>query len=114
MDLNKFIADVPDFPKPGILFKDITPLMANGEAYQFATNEFVAYAKLQGATLIVGPEARGFILVVRLLRKWALALCQCVNPVNYRGQRSIKNTTWNMVRMFYRCTTMPFQMVRRC
>lgn len=61
MDLNKFIADVADFPKPGILFKDITPLMANGEAYQFATNEFVAYAKRQGATLIVGPEARGFI-----------------------------------------------------
>jgi adenine phosphoribosyltransferase len=61
MDLNKFIADVPNFPKPGILFKDITPLMANGDAFRFATNEFVAYARTQGATLIVGPEARGFI-----------------------------------------------------
>ena len=61
MDLNKFIADVPDFPKPGILFKDITPLMASGEAFHYATEQFVAFAKEQGADIIVGPEARGFI-----------------------------------------------------
>jgi adenine phosphoribosyltransferase len=61
MDLNKFIADVPDFPKPGILFKDITPLMASGEAFKYATEQFVAFAKAQGADIIVGPEARGFI-----------------------------------------------------
>jgi adenine phosphoribosyltransferase len=61
MDLNQFIADVPDFPKPGILFKDITPLMSNGPAFQYATEKFVTFAKTQGATMIVGPEARGFI-----------------------------------------------------
>ena len=61
MDLNKFIADVPDFPKPGIMFKDITPLMASGEAFKYATDQFVAFAKAQGADIIVGPEARGFI-----------------------------------------------------
>lgn len=61
MDLKKFIADVPDFPKEGILFRDITPLMLNGEAYRFAAEQFVQFAKEKNASLIVGPEARGFI-----------------------------------------------------
>ncbi len=61
MDLKKYIAEVPDFPKEGILFRDITPLMLNGDAYKFAADEFTKYAKEKGATVIVGPEARGFI-----------------------------------------------------
>jgi adenine phosphoribosyltransferase len=61
MDLKKYIADVPDFPKKGILFRDITPLMQNGKAYAYATEQFVNFAQKKGATLIVGPEARGFI-----------------------------------------------------
>ncbi|MEH7011422.1 adenine phosphoribosyltransferase [Neobacillus niacini] len=62
MDLKQFIAIVPDYPKPGITFKDITPLMNNGEAYKYATDQIVAYAKDKQIDLIVGPEARGFII----------------------------------------------------
>lgn len=61
MDLKKYIADIPDFPKPGILFRDITPLMADGKAFSYATNEMVKFAQLHHADVIVGPEARGFI-----------------------------------------------------
>ncbi len=61
MDLKNYIATINDFPKEGIVFRDITPLMQNGDAYRFATNEFVAFAKEVGADVIVGPEARGFI-----------------------------------------------------
>lgn len=61
MDLKKYIATVKDFPKEGILFRDITPLMGNGEAYKYAINQIVEYAKKVGAEVIVGPEARGFI-----------------------------------------------------
>lgn len=61
MDLKKYIADVPNFPKEGILFRDITPLMSNGEAYQYAAQKISNFAKEKQATLIVGPEARGFI-----------------------------------------------------
>jgi adenine phosphoribosyltransferase len=61
MNLKEFIADVPDFPKKGILFRDITPLMLNGEAFAYAAERFTAFAKEKQATLIVGPEARGFI-----------------------------------------------------
>ncbi|MDQ0975717.1 adenine phosphoribosyltransferase [Bacillus niacini] len=62
MDLKQFIAIVPDYPKPGITFKDITPLMNNGEAYKYATDQIVSYAKDKQIDLIVGPEARGFII----------------------------------------------------
>ena len=61
MNLKDYIANVPDFPKPGIQFKDISPLMANGEAYNYATSQMVEYAREKEAEVIVGPEARGFI-----------------------------------------------------
>lgn len=62
MDLKEYIADVPDFPEEGIIFRDISPLMADGEAYRYATNEIVQYAKNKEVDMIVGPEARGFIV----------------------------------------------------
>jgi len=62
MDLKQFITIVPDWPKPGIKFKDITPLMNDGEAYRYATDQIVSYAKEKEIDLIVGPEARGFII----------------------------------------------------
>ena len=61
MDLEKYIASVKDFPKEGIIFKDITPLMADGKAFQYATTRFTEFAKEIDADIIVGPEARGFI-----------------------------------------------------
>lgn len=61
MNLKNYIADVPNFPKEGILFRDITPLMQDGEAFYEATAKIEAYAKELGVDVIVGPESRGFI-----------------------------------------------------
>lgn len=61
MNLKDYIANVPNFPKEGIQFKDITPLMADGKAFRFATEEFTKFAQELNVDLIVGPEARGFI-----------------------------------------------------
>lgn len=61
MDLKKYVALVEDFPKKGIKFRDITPLMDDGAAYKYATDEIVKFCKEHGAELVVGPEARGFI-----------------------------------------------------
>lgn len=62
MDLKQYVQIVEDWPKPGIKFKDITPLMDNGEAYKYATDQIVEYAKEKEIDIIVGPEARGFII----------------------------------------------------
>lgn len=61
MDLKKYVANVEDFPKEGILFRDITPLMNDGNAYKEATEKIVEFAKENKIDLVVGPEARGFI-----------------------------------------------------
>ena len=61
MDLSTLIRDVEDYPKPGILFRDITPLLANGEAMRHVTQAFADYAVAMKAEAIAGIEARGFI-----------------------------------------------------
>lgn len=61
MDFKKYIAAVEDFPIDGILFRDITPLMANGDVYHTACKELKNFAKEVGAEVVVGPESRGFI-----------------------------------------------------
>ena len=62
MDLKKTIGDVKDFPKEGIDFKDITTLMQNGEAFKYTIDQFVNELKDQNIDIIVGPEARGFLM----------------------------------------------------
>ncbi|USK58927.1 adenine phosphoribosyltransferase [Peribacillus asahii] len=62
MDLKQFVTIVPDWPKKGIIFKDITTLMDNGQAYKYATDQIVEYARDKQIDLVVGPEARGFII----------------------------------------------------
>lgn len=61
MDYKKYIADVLDFPKKGILFRDITPLMEDGKIFRSATKEIIEFAKSLNVDVIVGPESRGFI-----------------------------------------------------
>ncbi|MER5553359.1 adenine phosphoribosyltransferase [Streptomyces sp. NPDC002793] len=56
------IRDVPDYPKPGVMFKDITPLLADPAAFAALTDFFAELCVRHGATKIVGLEARGFIL----------------------------------------------------
>lgn len=62
MDLKDYVASIPDYPKKGIVFRDISPLMADGQAYREATKQIVEYAKEKQIDMIVGPEARGFIV----------------------------------------------------
>lgn len=62
MSYKEHIAIVPDWPVEGVEFKDITPLMANGAAYKAAVDDIIAYAEEKEVDLIVGPEARGFII----------------------------------------------------
>ncbi|ASI54020.1 adenine phosphoribosyltransferase [Metamycoplasma hyosynoviae] len=59
MDLKKYIRTVKDFPKPGISFKDISLLLANGEALHYTIEKMADLAK--DADIIVGPDARGFL-----------------------------------------------------
>jgi adenine phosphoribosyltransferase len=60
--LRALIRDIPDFPRPGILFKDIAPLIADREALALAVGGLAEYARPLGADCVIAAEARGFLL----------------------------------------------------
>jgi adenine phosphoribosyltransferase len=61
LDLKRHIRDIPDFPKPGIVFKDITPLLADAAAFRAAVDALVAPYRGR-ADMVLGIESRGFIV----------------------------------------------------
>jgi len=61
-DLRTKIRDIPDFPKPGIVFKDIMPLLADAESLRTAVDDLAEWAEPLDVDYVVGAEARGFIL----------------------------------------------------
>ena len=66
MDLAKYIRDIPNFPKPGILFKDITPLLSAPEAFSHAVEQMATYYQPRGVTAVAAAEARGFLFAAPL------------------------------------------------
>ncbi|MGA0039084.1 MAG: adenine phosphoribosyltransferase [Pirellulales bacterium] len=82
VDLEAFIRPIPDFPKPGILFRDITPLLGNQPALSTAIERLVAPWRDAGVDAIAAVEARGFLFAVPM----ALALGVGVVPVRKPGK----------------------------
>ncbi len=80
-ELWPFIRDIPDFPQPGVVFRDITPLLADPDAFRLAT-ELLRAPWSEPITKVVGIEARGFILAAPL----ALALGAGFVPVRKAGK----------------------------
>jgi adenine phosphoribosyltransferase len=68
-DLAAHIRDIPDFPKPGILFKDITPLLLDAEALSESIGLLADWARPLNVDFVVAPEARGFILGAAVARE---------------------------------------------
>ncbi len=62
MDLASKIRDIPDFPKEGIMFKDITPLLQDAESLRYAVDQMAEFGVGKKVDVVVGAEARGFIL----------------------------------------------------
>jgi adenine phosphoribosyltransferase len=60
-DLRSYVRDIPDFPTPGIVFKDVTPLLADAHAFRMATEAMAAPFRESRVTHVVSIEARGFI-----------------------------------------------------
>jgi len=82
MDLRKYIRDVPDFPKKGIVFKDITPLLCDKDALHYALGALADRFKDRGITKVVGIESRGYIFAPAI----ALGLGAGFVPVRKPGK----------------------------
>jgi adenine phosphoribosyltransferase len=87
--IQSFIRDVPDFPKPGILFKDVTPLIGNGPAFRLVTDLLAERVEANHKPeLIVGIESRGFIFGAALAERLGLGFV----PVRKPGKLPYKTT----------------------
>lgn len=82
MRLEDYIRDIPDFPKPGILFRDITPLLANPAAFREAVRRMAEPYRAAGVHAVAAAEARGFIFAAPL----ALELNAGFVPVRKPGK----------------------------
>lgn len=82
LDLKHYIRDIPDFPKPGILFRDITPLLASPDAFRTAIRQMADHYRGRQIDAVVAAEARGFIFAAPL----ALELNTGFVPVRKPGK----------------------------
>jgi len=82
MDLRAYIRDIPDFPRKGILFKDITPLLAHPEAFQASLRLFAEHYSKRKIDAIAAAEARGFLFAAPL----AVALNKPLVPLRKPGK----------------------------
>lgn len=79
-DIKALIREVPDFPKPGILFRDITPVLGHPEAMNKVVEAMVGIARLSAPTHVVGIESRGFILGTPVAHRLSLPFVPCRKP----------------------------------
>jgi adenine phosphoribosyltransferase len=82
LDLKSFIRDIPDFPKPGILFRDITPLLASPDAFGQCVRQMAEHFRDRQVDAVVAAEARGFIFAAPL----ALELNASFVPIRKPGK----------------------------
>lgn len=80
MDLKSYIRDVPDFPRPGVLFRDITPLLQKPEAYQGVVNALAEEHRIANLDVIIGVESRGFVFAAPMAYKLGLPFVPIRKP----------------------------------
>ena len=80
MNLRDYIRDIPDYPKEGILFFDITPMLSDPDAFRHAVDSMAEKFKDCGATKIVAAEARGFIFGAPLAYKMGIGFIPIRKP----------------------------------
>jgi adenine phosphoribosyltransferase len=80
--LAGYIRSIPDFPSPGIVFRDITPLLASPQGLDAAVNELSAVARELRPDVVIGPEARGFLLGPAIAREVGAGFVLARKPGN--------------------------------
>ncbi|MFH1844238.1 MAG: adenine phosphoribosyltransferase [bacterium] len=74
MDLKSVIVDIPDFPQPGIIFRDLTPILENPDAFRVALDQLVTILADLEYTKLAGIESRGFLFAAPLARQLGIPL----------------------------------------
>lgn len=91
---EEHIASVKDFPNKGITFRDITPILQDGDLFKAATHKLAEYVKSRNADVIVGPEARGFIVGCPVATELGIGFVPARKP--HKLPRKVERAAYNL------------------
>jgi adenine phosphoribosyltransferase len=101
LQLTDYIRAIPDFPKPGIMFRDITPLLSHPQAFRQAVSEMARWAEGKRIGVVAAAEARGFLLAAPL----ALQIGASLIPIRKKGKLPFR-TLSHTYDLEYGCDTL--------
>jgi len=94
-ELPAFIRDIPDFPKPGVVFKDITPLLADVDAFRTTIDAIAVHFEGRPVDRVLGIEARGFIAAAPVAYRFGAAFVPVRKAGKPRGRSNGSSTSSN-------------------
>src|SRR3954447_7426960 len=106
-DLKATVRTIPDYPKPGILFRDITTLLADARAFRRSVDELVQPWAGNKIDKVAGIEARGFILGGAVAHQVSAALVPIRKRASCRTPRYGSPIRWNTASMKWKCMSTP-------
>ena len=105
--LEDYVISIPDFPEPGIIFRDITSILQDGDGLALAIDSLRAMVKDLDFDLVVGPESRGFIFGVPLAYLYHKGFVPVRKKGKLLARRSAPATSWSMAVRRSRFTRTP-------
>lgn len=106
LGLADYVKVIPDFPKPGVLFRDVTGILENVEGFRLAIDLMEKAMAEQPVDLVAAPESRGFIFGAALADRLGAAFAPIRKPGSCRARRSRRSMTSSMARQSCICTRM--------
>lgn len=105
--LEEYVLTIPDFPKPGIMFRDLTSVLADADGFHLAIDTLKKMLEGVDFDVVVGPEARGFILGSPLPMNSESPLFPFAKRASSLATSSVRNTILNTARPKSKCTPIP-------
>ena len=109
--LEEYVRSIPDFPEPGIIFRDVTTILQDADGLHLAVDSIRNMLKDVDYDVVVGPESRGFIFGVPVA--YAEALFRSAKKENCLARLFLQSMHWNMALQRLRCTRTPLLLDRR-
>lgn len=101
---EELIVDIPNYPKPGVVFKDLTPAFADADAFAAMVDDLAAHFADRGITKVVGAEARGFIVGAAVALRLGAGFVPCRKPASCRARCCASPMRWNTAPTCWRFT----------
>ena len=111
--LEDYVISIPDFPSPGIIFRDVTSILQDGEGLHLAIDQLLEMVKDVDFDVIVGAESRGFIFGMPVAYELHKPFILARKRESCRGRRFLWIMSWNTAQGPSRCTQIPLNPARR-